>query len=118
MWSHHQCHPGFLTEVFRATTSLSAGGPGAVHWELVPSVGLGKPFLLVWLGGAAGRWPCVTHQSVHKHRAVGGRGLGLQPQRGPGLAGCLKLTLYSALCGQTSTNAPGEWLELENEEGA
>lgn len=43
MWSHHQCHPGFLPEVLCAMTSLSAG-PEAVHWELVPSVGLGKPF--------------------------------------------------------------------------
>lgn len=59
----------------------------------------------------------MTHQSVHKHPALGGRGLGLQPQRGPRLAGLLKLTLNSGLCGQTSTNAPGEWLELENEEG-
>lgn len=30
----------------------------------------------------------MTHQSVHKHLALGGRGLGLQPQRGP-QSGCL-----------------------------
>lgn len=80
--------------------------PEAVHWELVPSVGLGKPFPPGLAGRGSWEVALCDSQSVHKHPALGGRGLGLQPQQ-PCLAVFLKLTLYSAVCGQTNTNAPG-----------
>lgn len=103
-------HKGILS-----MTSSSGNCLEAVHWELVPSVGLGKPFPSALAG--SGSWPHVTHQSEQKPLALGDRGVGLQPQRGPRLAVFFKLTLYSDLFSQTSSNAPGEWLELENEEG-